>query len=120
MDLAINAGVTHPLVEWLDAMSPSGKMILPVTATMGAMGNIGKGLVFLVRRDADDTFSARVTGVVAVYSAVGLREESLNPFIGKLMMTGPQQWTSISRLRRDPHEPALTCRLHGAHFCLSS
>jgi len=44
----------------------------------------------------------------------------LNPFIGKLMMTGPQQWTSISRLRRDPHEPASTCRLHGAHFCLST
>jgi protein-L-isoaspartate(D-aspartate) O-methyltransferase len=118
--ILVNAGVTHPLDSWLDALATGGRMILPLTATGGPMGNIGKGLVFLIRRDADGTFSAGVTGFVAIYSAVGLRDETLNAFIGKLLMTGPQQWTAIRRLRRDPHEPALSCRLHGASFCLSA
>ena len=48
--ILVNAGVTHPLDSWLDALAPGGRLILPLTATGGAMGNIGKGLVFLVRR----------------------------------------------------------------------
>ena len=118
--ILVNAGVTHPLDSWLDALAPGGRLILPLTATGGPMGNIGKGLVFLVRKGADDTFSAAVTGFVAIYSAVGLRDDVLNAFIGKLLMTGPQQWTAITRLRRDPHEPSLSCRLHGPSFCLSN
>jgi protein-L-isoaspartate(D-aspartate) O-methyltransferase len=117
--ILVNTGVTHPLDGWLDALAPGGRMILPLTATGGPMGNIGKGLVFLIRRDADATFSAGVTGFVAIYSAVGLRDEALNAYIAKLLMTGPQQWTAITRLRRDPHEPSLSCRLHGPAFCLS-
>jgi protein-L-isoaspartate(D-aspartate) O-methyltransferase len=118
--ILINAGVTHPTIEWLDALSPSGRMILPITSTMAPMGNIGKGLVILVRKDADGTFAASLAGFVAIYSAVGLRDEALNPVVGKLLMGGPAQWASISRLRRDPHEPSATCRLHGERFCFSA
>jgi protein-L-isoaspartate(D-aspartate) O-methyltransferase len=117
--ILVNAGVTHPLDSWLDALAPGGRMILPLTATGGPLGPIGKGLVFLVRKGADGAFSAGVTGFVAIYSAVGLRDEALNAFIGKLLMTGPPQWTAITRLRRDPHAPGLSCRLHGSSFCLS-
>jgi hypothetical protein len=117
--ILVNAGVTHPLDSWLDALAPTGRMILPVTAAMPAMGNIGKGLVVLVKRD-DGAFAAQVTGFVAIYSALGLRDEALNAQIGKMLMGGPQQWTAIARLRRDSHEPAPSCRLHGGHFCLSA
>jgi protein-L-isoaspartate(D-aspartate) O-methyltransferase len=118
--ILVNAGVTHPLDAWLDAVAPEGRMILPLTATGGPMGNIGKGLVFLLRKGAGDTFAAGVAGFVTVYSAVGLRDEALNAYIGKLLMTGPQHWAAITRLRRDAHEPALSCRLHGPSFCLSA
>ena len=120
--ILVNAGVTHPLDGWLDALAAGGRMILPLTASGGpmGMGNIGKGLVFLIRRDADGSFTAGVTGFVAIYSAVGLRDDALNAFIAKLLMTGPQQWTAIRRLRRDPHEPSPSCRLHGPSFCLSA
>jgi protein-L-isoaspartate(D-aspartate) O-methyltransferase len=118
--ILINAGVTHPLEAWLDALAPSGRMILPITSTMAPMGNIGKGLVFLVRKEGDGTFGAGIAGFVAIYSAIALRDEALNPIIGKLLMGGPPQWTSISRLRRDSHDPSASCRLHGGHFCLSA
>ena len=45
-----------------------------------------EGLVFLVRKGADGTFSAGVTGFVAICSAIGLRDDTLNAFIGKLLM----------------------------------
>ena len=117
--ILINAGVTHPLDAWLDALAPNGRMILPMTATMPAMGPIGKGFVFLITRVADG-FAARLSGFVAIYSAVGIRDESLNAALGKAMMAGPQRAQAIARLRRDPHDPDPACWLHGPGFCLSS
>jgi protein-L-isoaspartate(D-aspartate) O-methyltransferase len=117
--ILINAGVTHPLPAWLDALADGGRMIVPLTSTMIPMGNIGKGLVITVTRHGDD-FSARVSGVVAIYSAVGIRDDGLNERLGKAMMAGPQKWVTVARLRRDAHEPAPSCWLHGDGFCLSS
>lgn len=117
--ILVNAGVTHPLPEWLDALADGGRMMLPLTSTMIPMGNIGKGLVMLITRDGD-AFNARVTGVVAIYSATGLRDETLNQQVGKAMMAGPQKWMSVSRLRRDAHEAAPSCWMHAAGFCFSA
>lgn len=117
--ILVNAGVTHPLPEWLDAMADGARMILPLTSTMVPMGNIGKGLVLLIARHGDE-FSAKVTGFVAIYSATGLRDEGLNQLLGKTMMAGPQKWMSVSRLRRDAHEPTAGCWMHAAGFCFSA
>jgi len=52
--ILINAGATHPLAAWLDAMRPGGRMILPLTFTVDTLPqNIGKGGVLLVTRNAD-------------------------------------------------------------------
>jgi len=117
--ILVNAGVTHPLDAWLDALAPGGRMILPMTATMPAMGPIGKGFVFLIERQPEE-FRARPSGFVAIYSAVGIRDEFINAQLGKAMMAGPQKAQAVPRLRRDAHEPALSCWLHGPRFCLSS
>jgi hypothetical protein len=84
------------------------------------MGNIAKGLVFLVSRTSDGAFAARVTGFVAIYSAVGIRDAWLNDRLGMQMMAGPQQWQAVTRLRRDSHDPTAACWLHGPSFCLST
>lgn len=117
--ILINAGVTHPQDTWLEALAPGGRMILPMTATMPAMGPIGKGFVFLVTR-AGEAFAARLYGFVAIYSAIGIRDEWLNGALGKAMMAGPQRAQAVTRLRRDPHQTTLSCWLHGSGFCLSS
>ena len=118
--ILINAGVTHPLPAWLDALTPGGRMILPLTASMGAGSTIGKGVVLLITREGDDSYTARVTGIVAIYSAVGLRDETLAASLGKAMMLGPIKWAAVSRLRTDTHERAPSCWYHTAAFCLSS
>ena len=117
----INAGVTHPLDAWLDALAPDGRMMLPLTAAMPAMGaTLGKGLAFLVTKQATGDFAARVFGVVAIYSAIGVRNDTISERFGRAMMGGPQKWQAIGRLRRDAHDPSETCWLHGETCCLSA
>ena len=76
--------------------------------------------MLLVRKDADGAFTAGVTGFVAIYSAIGLRDEALNAALGDLLKGGPPQWMSITRLRRDAHERSASCRLHGERVCVSA
>ncbi len=119
--ILVNAGVTHPLDTWLDALATGGRMILPLTSAMPAMGTtLGKGLVLLVTKHASGDCAARVVTVVAIYSAVGIRDPEMNDRAGKAMMAGPAQWIAVKRLRRDAHDPAASCWLHGPSCCFST
>jgi protein-L-isoaspartate(D-aspartate) O-methyltransferase len=61
-----------------------------------------------------------VLAVVAIYSAVGVRDDSLNERLGKAMMAGPAKWMAVTRLRRDAHDASASCWLHGDGWCLSA
>jgi hypothetical protein len=116
--ILINAGVTHPQEAWLDNLAPSGRMILPLTATLPGMGPIGKGLLLLLTRTEDPgTLVARLLTFVAIFSAVGLRDDALNDQLGKALMKQP--FPALKRLRRDGHAPSPSCWLHGTTCCLS-
>jgi protein-L-isoaspartate(D-aspartate) O-methyltransferase len=115
--ILVNCGVTHPLALWLDALRTGGRMIVPLTATMPSMGGIGKGpLLLLAKRDSD--FDAKLVTVVAMYSALRIRDAALNERIGKALMKG--QYPRLNRLRRDAHDESTECWLHGTGFCLSA
>jgi protein-L-isoaspartate(D-aspartate) O-methyltransferase len=119
--ILVNAGVTHPLDVWLESVAAGGRLILPLTATVPAMGaTIGKGLVLLLTKLESGDFTARVLSFVAIYSALGLRDAGLNERLGKAMTGGSTEWQALKRLRRDPHEQAAGCWLHGQHFCFST
>jgi protein-L-isoaspartate(D-aspartate) O-methyltransferase len=130
--ILVNAGVTHPLDAWLDALAPAGRMVLPLTGALpagpagkgafavGAMGStIGKGVTWLLTRQ-DYAFTTRPVGVVAIYSAIGVRDEAMNALVGKALMAGPVQWAAVNHLRRDPHEQVPSCWLHGPSCCWST
>jgi protein-L-isoaspartate(D-aspartate) O-methyltransferase len=116
--ILVNAGVTHPQTEWLDALVDGGRLIIPLTAGIPAMGPIGKGVVALVTRRNAATFDARVLTFVAIYSAIGLRDDAINAQLGQALMRTP--FPRLTRLRRDAHEPSEGCWLHGAGFCFST
>jgi protein-L-isoaspartate(D-aspartate) O-methyltransferase len=119
--ILVNAGVTHPLEGWLDALAGRGRLILPLTAMMPAMGStIGKGLVWLLTKQHAGDVAARVMGMAAIYSAIGVRDDSLNEKLGKAMVAGPGQWQAVTRLRRDRHDPSPSCWFHSPACCLSS
>ena len=116
--MLVNAGVTHPLDTWLDALAVGGRVILPITGTIPPMGpTIGKGLSWLLTKEDDVRLATRPVGVVAIYSAIGLRDETLNARVGKALMGGPTQWAAVKHLRRDPHDESSSCWLHGPTWC---
>ena len=115
--ILINAGVTHPLDVWLDALAPGGRLVLPITATAPSMGPIGKGFMVLVTVTEDRTYAVRMLTFVAVYSAIGLRDDAMNAALGQTLRKGP--FMPATRLRRDPHDTGASCWLHGPTCCFS-
>lgn len=117
--ILVNAGATHPPDVWLDALAPGGRMIIPITASMGPMGNIGKGLlVLLTRTDDPASMTARVVTFVAIFNAVGARDEVLGVELAKAFQAQP--FPPLKRLRKDPHVKGAGCWLHGQTFCLTT
>ena len=116
--ILINAGVTHPQPAWLDALAPGGRIVFPITVAMPQMGPIGKGLL-LAATCTDDpaVLTLRLVTFVAIYSAIGLRDDAVNVELGKAMQKSP--YPQLKRLRRDAHELDASCWLHTPGGCLS-
>jgi len=115
--ILVNAGVTHPLDGWLDGLAEGGRLVLPLTVTMRAP--IGKGLVVLATRTADPSFfEARVIGFVAIYNAIGLRDDVTEKQLGAALAKTP--FPLLKRLRRDRHDAGPACWCHTAKGCLST
>ena len=117
MDVVIvHAGASHVRDEWLDALAPNAKLLVPLTAAFPGMpANISKGLVLNVSRNGDE-YTARLGMPLAIYTMVGARSDEMQQRLGKAMMTGT--FNRVTRLRRDPHEPEASCWMHGP-ACLS-
>jgi len=117
-DIALlNAGLTHVPAHLLDAMRPGGRIVAPITASMPGMGNIGKGLLIRIANSGGDRWPAQVLTFVAIYSAVGLRDDALNAAIGQALARHP--FPPITSLRRDRHDAGPSCWCHAPGACLS-
>ncbi|MBE3072820.1 MAG: methyltransferase domain-containing protein, partial [Acidobacteria bacterium] len=113
----VSAGMTHPHEAWLDALSTGGRLVLPLTFTI--MGTIGKGVVaLLTKRAGGDGFDVRPVTMVAIYSAVGIRDAALEDRLRDAFTRSA--WPRFNRLRRDAHEQTASCWLHTDTFCLVS
>jgi protein-L-isoaspartate(D-aspartate) O-methyltransferase len=116
--ILVNAGVTHPLPQWLDALVPGGRMMLPITVAMPPGATIGKGpMVLLVRTDDPAVLTARVYGFVMIYSAVGIRDDSRTGAIAAALGRNP--FAPLKHARLDLHDAGPACWMHQPGFCLS-
>lgn len=116
--ILVNAGVTHPQESWLDALAPEGRLLMPLTVSLPAMGaTLGKGVMVMVTRSPEGTFNAEVTSFVAIYSAIGLRDDAIEASLGQALRR--TSFPNLTRLRRDTHESNPGCWLHAERFCLS-
>jgi protein-L-isoaspartate(D-aspartate) O-methyltransferase len=114
--ILVNAGVTHPRDAWLDAVPEGGRIVLPLTAASPQMGPIGKGFMLALTKAPDRSFDVRMVTMVAIYSAIGLRDPEINAALGKALMRGLMLPPGL-RLRREPHESDASCWLHAPTWC---
>jgi protein-L-isoaspartate O-methyltransferase len=52
--ILVDAGMTHPLASWLDALLPDGRLVLPPTVAMPPGSPIGKGMAAVLTRQEHD------------------------------------------------------------------
>jgi protein-L-isoaspartate(D-aspartate) O-methyltransferase len=117
--ILVSAGVTHPLDGWIRALQPGGRMVFPITLTMGVMGaHMGKGLVILASCQDDGSFGLQAIGMVMIYSAMGIRDASIHQRLTEVLMRGGGM--TAKRLRLDRHPESSSCWLHLDRMCFSS
>jgi protein-L-isoaspartate(D-aspartate) O-methyltransferase len=116
--ILVNAGVTHPQEAWLEALAPGGRILLPMTVAMPAMGPaLGKGVMVLISKAADGALVPEVLSFVGIYSAIGLRDATIEAALGQAMRR--TSFPNLTRLRREAHPQAEGCWLHTERLCFS-
>ena len=116
--ILVNTGVTHPLDAWLDALAPGGRLLLPLTVGLPGMGPLGKGVIVVITRMPNGAgFSAEMLSFVAIYSAIGLRDQAIEVSLGQALRR--TSFPNLTQLRRDQHNISPDCWLHADGFCLS-
>jgi protein-L-isoaspartate(D-aspartate) O-methyltransferase len=114
--ILVNAGFTHPLPHWLDALTEAGRLLLPITMQVPG-GTTSIGAMCLVTRSGQH-YSASPLSSMAIFASPTGRDDELDGPIRQAFATG--RWSGIRSVRRDVHTPASTCCIHGRDVCLSS
>ena len=112
--MLINAGMTHPLPHLLDRLAESGRMVVPITTTINA--RLGWGLMDKIVRRAGG-FGVELVSAVGIFSCRNARDPERDQPLKAAMSSG--RLSQVKSVRRDRHETAESCVLHGADVCLS-
>lgn len=107
----VNAGATHPVASWLDALNLGGRLLFPLTP------NRGYGCMLLVTRRRGATYGACAVTDAAFIPCVGARDEAASDALAVALAC--QSPKSIRSLHRDT-APDHTVWCAGADWWLST
>ncbi|MFN7573304.1 MAG: protein-L-isoaspartate O-methyltransferase family protein [Betaproteobacteria bacterium] len=107
----VNAGATHPLPAWLDALNPNGRLLFPLTP------NEGLGVMLQVTRLADGRYAARALLRVAFIPCIGARDDAASASLVAALER--QSLHTVRSLRRN-NEPDASAWCAGAGWWLST
>ncbi len=121
--LYVNAGATHARPEWLDALAPGGRLLLPLTAHVpgllpnpsGGPIHHGVGAVYRIERTAAG-YAARMVSPVGIFDCDNARDERHEPALMALLDFDTA--SKVTALERSPHPPDARCVVHLDGFCL--
>lgn len=112
----INAGATHPLPLWLNALTESGRLIVPLTTPIGE--SIGAGLIAKITKRFG-TLPAQIISTVAIYNCTSARNPEIEPLLTEALNN--QRLLKLQQIRQDTHEPDESCAVHtNNNLCLST
>lgn len=94
----VSAGATHPLDSWLDALTPGGRLIFPMTSDNGS------GAMLLVTRKASAVYSAAFLTQVSFVACVGARDAHSSAALSVAFTT--RRVEAVRSLRRNSQPDA--------------
>jgi protein-L-isoaspartate(D-aspartate) O-methyltransferase len=110
----INAGCTYARREWLDALDPGGRILLPLTLHMPQFsGGVG-GMLRADRKDGE--WAAKFVSQVGIYDCANARDPAHEAELKKLF--SPDVAPKITTLDTSTHERRENCVIHIDGFCL--
>lgn len=118
----VNAGVTRPENSWLDALSEGGRMILPLTSSLGFGAPSSSqemkqhGGVFLIERHGND-FTAKSISAVRIIPAEGVRDAESEALVAEAFKQGGAE--AVTRLYRRVDLADDRCWLRGTDWSLA-
>jgi protein-L-isoaspartate(D-aspartate) O-methyltransferase len=107
----VNAGATHPLAVWLDALRPNGRLVVPLTPAEEP------GAMLLVTKQQDGAYAARFLMQVQFVPCIGARDEPAAQKLTKAFRD--RNWSNVKSLHRND-EPDSTCWCSGPGWWLST
>jgi len=115
----VNAGVTHPVSAWLDALADGGRLIIPLTTDTNTRSFTSiSGLFFKIQRRGA-SFEARALLPTAIIPAEGIRDPSAEAALAAAFAKGG--WGKVTRLvRGDEAVPEDQCWVRGDGWCLAT
>jgi len=116
----VNAGATHPLPLWLDSLKPGGRLVLPLirwpAGSRFGEGIAGLGVMLRIERLANG-YSAKFISQIGIFPCLGALDSEADRVLAEALQRGTL--TSVRSLRRDVHDAASSCLLHGRGYCFS-
>lgn len=107
----VNAGATHPLNSWLDALNIGGRLIFPLTP------NEGFGVMLLVTRHSTTSYAACVVTRAGFIPCIGARNDAASKALSVAVET--QSIKAVKSLHRNT-EPDDTAWCVGESWWLST
>jgi protein-L-isoaspartate(D-aspartate) O-methyltransferase len=107
----VNAGATHPLGIWLDALKVGGRLIFPMTTDQSY------GVMLLVTRRSDQGFAVSIVSPAAFIPCRGARDETASQALSAALQS--RSLLAAKSLRRGDVPDETAC-LVGEHWWLSS
>ncbi len=109
----VNAGATHPLPAWLDALKPGGRLVFPLTPDEGF------GCMPMITRlgERTDVYAARLLARVSFIACVGARDPATERALSQAVQSQPIH-TVQSLHRGTPPDASAWCV--GAGWWLST
>jgi protein-L-isoaspartate(D-aspartate) O-methyltransferase len=108
-----SAGLSFPPVQWLEALKPGGRLLLPLTTQEGS----GKMLLAIRPRRERSSFVANLTIPIGFIDCVGSRDAIAEEKLAEAFARGDPG--NVKSLRLDRHVEDESCWLHADGWCLS-
>lgn len=112
----VNAGATHPRIEWLNSLRVGGRLMVPLTTTVDALDHTEGGMLRVTRKP--NGYDAPFVSRIAIFPCAGARDPESNALLADALGAGSLE--AVNSLRTHQHDADATCWLHGKDFCLST
>jgi protein-L-isoaspartate(D-aspartate) O-methyltransferase len=112
----VNAGATHARREWLAALRPGGRLVMPLTMHVPQFPNHGVGVYIRIQR-AGERWPITIVSQVGIFDCVGARDPALEVDIRGLLHLHMHDRLVVDPA---PHEASKACLLHTDGFCVQN